>query len=302
MTEGLAGRSVHDQSESQYPGFSRARLASRPVAEERANSMITTDGELIAKLTQRTGLGHDDLFMHVAGRRIRRGFAYPLDDDAAEEIVQTIVDEVTCALVVGTPAEVDPASRYVWLHELVTHYQSAETRKVVIRVSHAGEMPAWRADGSSYDPSAHGWDLDPADYDEELVRQARTWDWWKRVKAAGARESWRMPDPYARADSGVPIDRALDERERTGDVAAYRGALKRIRDANYRDIDAWAHSGHEALARADAAAGRSKTANARRTAALNEALGFYQTGVVVGELSLPARFTGVLPWSQIGRA
>lgn len=119
------------------------------------------------------------------------------------------------------------------------------------------------------------------------VAQAQTWQWWKRVKAAGIRQTWQMSSPYAGADIEVPIDHALSARERTGDEAAYRAALQRIRDANYRDIDAWAHSGHEALARADAVAGRSKAANARRTAILHEALGLYQTGVVVGELSLP---------------
>jgi hypothetical protein len=261
--------------------------------------MITTDSELIAELAERTGCGHDDLFMPVAGGRIRNMFSYPLDDVAADQVIQRITEEMTRAIETGVPAEADAASRYVWLHEIVRHYQSWETRKVVIRVSHAGRMPAWTTPGDDYDPLTHGWDLDPDDYDDELIRQAQTWEWWKRVKAAGVRESWRMPWPYAGADSDVPIDRALDERERTGDQAAYRRAMKRIRDANYRDIDAWAHSGHEALARADAVAGTTKKSNARRTALLNEALGFYQTGVAVGELSLPARFTGVLPWSWI---
>ncbi|MEV4117113.1 hypothetical protein [Nonomuraea sp. NPDC049695] len=159
-------------------------------------------------------------------------------------------------------------------------------------------MPAWRNTGSDYDPHAHGWDLDPDEYDAELVREAQQWTWWKRVKAAGIRQSWLMPDPYVGASSDVPLDRALDNRERSSDRNTYRKALKEIRDANYRDIDAWAHSGHEALARADAVTGSSPTARRRRSAAIMEALGFYQTGVAVGELSLPSRFTGALLWSS----
>lgn len=141
--------------------------------------MITTDSELIAKLMERTGLGHDDLFMHVAGGRIQHAFSYPLDDEAAKQTVHRLVDDLTRTAEVGVPAEADPASRYVWLHEMVTHYQSAETRKVVTRVSHAGNMPAWRADGDDYDPLADGWDLDPDDYDDELVSRAQSWQWWK---------------------------------------------------------------------------------------------------------------------------
>lgn len=200
--------------------------------------MIATDSELIAALAARTGLRADDLFAPVSLGRIRDTFSYPLDDPAAERLVQRFVGELTRAAEVGIPAEADPASRYVWLHEMVAHYQSAETRTVVIRVSHAGQMPAWRSGGDGYDPLARGWNLDAEEHGEELVRQSQTWQWWKRVKAAGIREEWLMPSPYAAASSDVPIDRALDDRDRTGNEAAYRAALKQIRDANYRDVDA----------------------------------------------------------------
>ncbi|WP_329430356.1 hypothetical protein OG339_20075 [Streptosporangium sp. NBC_01495] len=44
--------------------------------------------------------------------------------------------------------------------------------------------------------------------------------------------------------------------------------------------------------------GKSPMATRRRSAAITEALGYYQTGVAVGELSLPLRFTGVTNWSS----
>jgi len=213
--------------------------------------MITADDELTTVLAERTGLNRDTLFGHVAGARIQGKLSYPLNDAAAEDVVRRIIEDLTRVVPVGSPAEAEPASRYVWLHEMTAHYASAETRMVVIRVSNSGEMPARRLPGDDYDPLAAGWDLDPEEYDDELVRDAQQWTWWKRVKAAGTREKWRMPEPYAGVGSEVPLDRALGERERTGDEATYRLALKRIRNATYRDIDAWAHSGNEALARAD---------------------------------------------------
>ncbi|GAA2628233.1 hypothetical protein GCM10010411_76950 [Actinomadura fulvescens] len=259
--------------------------------------MITADAQLIAALAERTGLPPEALFTPVALARVQGVFAYPLHDDAAEDVVRRLVETMTRVIDFGAPAGADPASRYVWLPEITTHYVSAETRRVVIGVSSAGEMPARRSPDDIYDPHADGWDLDPGEYDADLVRQAQQWSWWQRVKAAGVRESWRMPEPYAGADHEVPLDRALHERDRTGDQATYRSALRQIRNATYRDIDAWAHSGHEALARADTVTIRSAAAQRRRSAALTEALGYYQTGVAVGELSLPAGFTGVLPWS-----
>jgi hypothetical protein len=259
--------------------------------------MITADDQLTTLLAERTGHDRNALFMQVAGARIRGAFSYPLHDDEAEDVVRRIIEDMTRVIPVGTPADADPELRYVWLHEMTAQYASAETRMVVIRVGNAGEMPARRSTGDAYDPLTDGWDLDPEEYDGELVREARQWTWWKRVKAAGPRESWRMPEPYAGADNDVPLDRALDERDRTGDEATYRMALKQIRNASYRDIDAWAHSGHDALARADAVSRNSATSNRLRSAAISEALGYYQTAVAVGELSLPTRFTGVLPWS-----
>ncbi|WP_433358793.1 hypothetical protein [Streptosporangium sp. CA-115845] len=261
--------------------------------------MITADDQLIGVLADRTGLTREALFGHVAVARVQGAFSYPLSDDEVEDTVREIIENMTRVVPIGLPAEADPASQYVWLQEITAHYVSAETRMVLIRIDSAGRTPARRSPGEGYDPLTDGWDLDPEDYDDELVRDAQQWTWWQWVKAAGVREMWRMPDPYVGADSDVPLDRALDERRRTGDEAAYRRALKQIRNANYRDIDAWAHSGHEALARADAVASRSTTANRRRCAAIIEALGYYQTGVAVGELSLPSRFTGVMAWSSI---
>ncbi|TLF92925.1 hypothetical protein FEK35_30225 [Nocardia cyriacigeorgica] len=42
-----------------------------------------------------------------------------------------IIDEMTCGTETGVPAEADQRHVYV-LHEMVIHYQSCDTRKVVI--------------------------------------------------------------------------------------------------------------------------------------------------------------------------
>ncbi|GIH97820.1 hypothetical protein ACFFMN_06245 [Planobispora siamensis] len=214
--------------------------------------MITADDQLITVLAKRTGLARDALFTPVAAGRIQKAFSYPLRDDEAEEVVRRIIEEMTRVVPIGSTAEADPAARYVWLQEMTAHYVWAQTRLVILRISSAGQMPAWRSPGDGWDPRRDGWELDPDDDDADLIWAAQQWDWWKRVKAAGVREAWQLPEPYVGADSDLPLDRALDARHRTGDAAAYRRRLRQIRDANYRDIDAWAHSGHDALARADA--------------------------------------------------
>ena len=84
--------------------------------------MITADDELTTVLAERTGLNRDTLFGHVAGARIQGKLSYPLNDAAAEDVVRRIIEDLTRVVPVGSPAEAEPASRYVWLHEMTAHY------------------------------------------------------------------------------------------------------------------------------------------------------------------------------------
>jgi hypothetical protein len=129
--------------------------------------------------------------------------------------------------------------------------------------------------------------------------------WWQRVATAGTRPDCVLPDPYppGRSPDGyLPIDRALDERDATGDIARYRRALEGIVRREPRDIDAWAHLGNYYL---DLAApditlpGVPPAGESQRRSWLRSALGHYQTAVGVAELALPDPFGGFLTWGHL---
>ena len=65
--------------------------------------------------------------------------------------------------------------------------------------------------------------------------------WWRRLVAAGERPEAALTCPYPPGDDPdgyLPIDRALDARDVTGDVDGYEKALYEIIAAEPRDIDA----------------------------------------------------------------
>lgn len=126
--------------------------------------------------------------------------------------------------------------------------------------------------------------------------------WWlDQLAEDGVLPRYRMPDPYpGRAE--VPLDAALDTLRATGDVDAYEDELRRIVDAEPRDVDAYAHLGSLALQRHDGEFGDliswvGPTAAERRRF-LKEALAWYEAAVAVGEAALPTAFHGRLPWSE----
>jgi hypothetical protein len=130
--------------------------------------------------------------------------------------------------------------------------------------------------------------------------------WWQRVAAAGTRPDCILPGPYPPGhspDGYLPLDRALDERDATGDSARYHRALEGIVRREPRDIDAWAHLGNYYL---DLAApdgtppsGFPPPGDRQRRSWLRTALGHYQAGVGVAELALPDPFSGFLAWGHL---
>jgi len=114
----------------------------------------------------------------------------------------------------------------------------------VARAATLGVPPA-RSRGC-YDPvdilgAAMDGDDDPDDPDDPDTGA----DWWRRVVAAGTRPDYALASPYppgSDPDGYLPIDRALDRRDTTGDADAYEQALHAITRREPRDIDAHAHS------------------------------------------------------------
>ncbi len=165
--------------------------------------------------------------------------------------------------------------------------------------AHARGVPAVNCRGS-YDPveilDAVTDDLDSPDLDT---------DWWRLVVAAGPRPDCVLPDPYppgSSPDGYLPLDRALDQRDATGDVDTYMQALHAITRREPRDVDAHAHLGNLYLDLADPTTTLVVTPppdQRQRRSWLHVALGHYQSAVGVAELALPDPFHGVLTWSEL---
>jgi hypothetical protein len=189
--------------------------------------------------------------------------------------------------------------------QVPTEYQGAWARQhpVAAAVLAAGERLAftWQSDQLYAAQRAAEWEAQST----PAARAAR--DRLRELHARGnvdfdtrmaaLRELWQAQGEF-HFDERLPLDRALDERERTGDVDRYRAELERIVTAEPLDVDAWAHLGNHHLDAAWAAHRRRATRAAaeQRRAALDA----YQTAVAAVELSLPLGFNGLLSWGKLG--
>jgi len=151
----------------------------------------------------------------------------------------------------------------------------------------------------TYDPVGVGEEcMDPQDPD-------RGSDWWQRIVAAGRRDDGTLPDPYPHGstpDGELPIDRALDERDVTGDLDGYEHAPRAIIRRDPRDIDAHAHLGHLYLSMADGTDDnivQPPPDQRQRQAWLRTAVGHYHTAIAVGEMALPDPYSGLLRWGWL---
>ncbi|MFD6465368.1 hypothetical protein [Streptomyces goshikiensis] len=245
---------------------------------------VSEDG-LRTMLAERSGLDRDLLWFPV--HDVPRAFdvTWPLNAEQAEEVLGDLLDGLRSVL--PAPRQEQTSQRYVYLSEITDRYQRGDTRRILERIESRGATPARAAyGGENYDPgSEQGWGIRPPTASDHGVRP--DWAWWLEVREAGPRPLFQMPNPYA-GEGEPPVDRALDLRERTGNTAAYRAALGDAVREDPRQIDCWAHLGGEAFERAGA-----------DESVLLEALGYYQTGVAVAELALPARFAGVLAWGEL---
>jgi tetratricopeptide (TPR) repeat protein len=189
--------------------------------------------------------------------------------------------------------------RYYRLAEVVHRGLQQGVPQRVARAAAAG-VPAVRSWGEC-NPAEIAGAVMPGNGDSDTGS-----GWWQRVAAAGARPDCVLPGPYppGRSPDGyLPVDRALDERDATGDITRYRRALEGIVRREPRDIDAWAHLGNYYL---DLAAPDSSlppeappAGERQRRSWLRSALGHYQAAVGVAELVLPDPFGGFLTWGHL---
>lgn len=191
------------------------------------------------------------------------------------------------------------APRYYRLAEITGGRLQQGVPQRAARAAAAGNLELTRWD--EYDPAETVGELMADNDDPDLGS-----DWWQRVAAAGARPDCILPSPYppdGLRDGYLPVDRALDDRERTGDVTGYHRALESIVRREPRDIDGWAHLGHYHLTLASPdrtpPPGAPWPDERQRRSWMRSALGHYQTAVSVAELVLPDPFAGILSWGHL---
>lgn len=238
--------------------------------------------ELLTMLAKRSGIAEEDFFVPMYESRRRRN-DWPIPRADAEALLGEMLAALQAVLPAPKAPGAKPAARYVWLSEIIGAYERCDTRRLLERIRQAGVTPAVREPGAGYDP------LEEPSWDE--FPEAREWSWWQEVRHAEVRPYFRMPDPWV-GRGEPPVDRALAVREATGDGLRYEQMLLRALDDDPRHVDCWAHLGSLNLDRASRGGRTSKTW-------LREALGCYEAGVAVAELSLPAGFNGVLAWGQL---
>jgi tetratricopeptide (TPR) repeat protein len=135
-----------------------------------------------------------------------------------------------------------------------------------------GRPPLELRDPTVWDPRAEYWD-DP---------DVRLPDWWTPIMAAGPRISYELEQVLPGLDDDAWFDPILDavDDAHAGDAHGARRKLHALLEADPRYVDAYAHLGW--LQREP-----------------DQALGHYQAGVAIAELSLPDEFDGVLPWGRL---
>lgn len=218
-----------------------------------------------------------------------------LDADGMREALQALQGQAAGGTAAGSgTGNLEP--RYYRLAEIAGGRLQPGVPQRIARAAAAGAA-ALRSWG----------DFDPQGPDEEdgivTAGDGAGSDWQARVAAAGTRPDCILPDPYEGrrgSDGTVPLDRAMDRRDATGDLRRYTDDLESIVRREPRDVDAWAHLGNHYLNLADDPAGMHLAAGEQTVREwLQKALGYYQAGVGAGELALPDPFGGFLSGGQM---
>jgi hypothetical protein len=254
---------------------------------------------LARELATAAGIGYQQALTRV----IRAGDAglltYPLDAAGMRRALAVLLPGAADAApaATGTPAfALEP--RYYRLVEACGGRLQPGVQQRIAKAARLG-VAAARSRGR-YDPVAI---IDVDWVDDDFDTRS---DWWRRAATAGSRPDCALPDPYppgSQPDGHLPIDRALDTLDATGDLDTYEATLRSLIRREPRDVDAHAHLGNLYFDMADP--GSVKIAfpeppdKSQQRTWLRTALGHYQSAVGIAELALPEPFTGVLPWTEL---
>lgn len=172
----------------------------------------------------------------------------------------------------GEIATVKPAKQWIYAGN---PYLSGAIESIRLDAKALGLVPLRLEDRGIWAPAEHYWgeEGDPIE------------DWAKPVIARGPRPEFEMEQVLPGADSYDPCSDPIDEsndRKDSGDVDGAYKILMDLCQTDLRCLDAHSHLGNFAF-------------NHRP----KDAIRHYEVGFRIGELSLGARFDGVLPWGWI---
>jgi hypothetical protein len=253
---------------------------------------------LARNLATAAGIGYQQALDRVVRASDAGLLTYPLDAAGMRHALSVLHPGPAdmAATATGTPAfALEP--RYYGIAEVCGGLQPGVQQRIAKAASLG--VAAARSRGR-YDP-VEVIDVDWVDDDFDTRS-----DWWRRVVTAGGRPDCALTDPYplgSQPDGYLPLDRALDTLDATGDVDTYEATLRSILRREPRDVDAHAHLGNLYFEMANPGSFKitlpEPPDKRQQRAWLRTALGHYQSAAGVAELAMPDPFDGVLPWTEL---
>jgi hypothetical protein len=166
-------------------------------------------------------------------------------------------------------------SRRLWVPGELLRVQSGDVVSSRIHVPALGLIPLRLEDRGTWNPAAEFWG------DEGRPIEA----WAKPIIAHGPRPKFEMEQVLPGYDYQDPEDDPIgvaNDLKGSGDTAGAYRVLMDLCEADLRCLDAHSHLGNLVFDRKP-----------------GEAVGHYEVGFRIGELSLPEGFDGLLPWGHI---
>ncbi|MGW1496160.1 hypothetical protein [Streptomyces sp. NPDC002402] len=270
-----------------------------PPAAKKTSSRAGRPGELAVRLSAETSISYQKALGMV--RRASREGRLParLDDAGVDLALRILLSQETAQWAPGLVGSPWPASYQPLMSTLpgVRTEYGLQALAMATGVPRPGEPD--ETDSGFYSPEYLALEVGARrdiiqDMQDGIERDVLSW----LLECLDTRCADR-PRQFSLSDArgGHRVDEAIGLAER-GDLTRAEAVLKRAVEAQPWDIDAYAHLGILTLMRHDGGAysdAPSRGTSQARRACLDEALGYFEAAVSIGEALLPKPFAGLLP-------
>lgn len=270
-----------------------------PRAAKSASSRAGRPGELALRLSAETHIGYQKALGMVRQASSEGRLPARLDDAGVDLALRTLLGQETAQWapdIVGSPWPTSYQPLMATLPGVRTEF-GRQALAMAMAVPRPGELE--EADSGYY---SHGYLAQEvgarreivADKPDGIERDVLSWLLeCLRARCAGRPRQFSLPYPCG----GHRVDKAIGLAER-GDLTRAEAVLRRAVKTRPWGIDEYAHLGILTLMRHDGGelsdTPPPASPHARR-ALLDEALGYFEAAVSIGEALLPQPFTGLLP-------